>query len=128
MRKAAPAKSFRSLIVWQKAHSFVKEIYRGSQDFPKPETYGLRSQLRRASISVPANIVEGFRRRNASDKIRFLNIAQASLEEARYFIILSKDLFGADLEIAESIGEEVSKLLTSYMKTIEARNNRRQAK
>jgi four helix bundle protein len=56
-----PAKSFQDLIVWQKAHQFVLSVYRFSQNFPTSETYGLTSQLRRATVSVPANIAEGVR-------------------------------------------------------------------
>src|SRR5438132_7481035 len=87
-----PAKSFEDLIVWQKSHRLVLEVYKLSRGFPKDETYGLRSQLRRASVSVPGNIAEGFRKRSAADKLRYLNIAQGSLEEARYYLILAHDL------------------------------------
>ncbi len=58
-----PAKNFQDLIVWQKAHQLVLEVYRFSNNFPKAETYGLTSQLRRASVSVPANVAEGFRKK-----------------------------------------------------------------
>ena len=71
-----PAKTFRDLIVWQKAHQFVLAAYRLSESFPKPEIYGLTSQLRRAAVSVPANIAEGFKKTGRADKARFMNIAQ----------------------------------------------------
>ncbi len=90
--KRESAKNFQDLIVWQKAHQMVLEVYRLSSNFPKTETYGLTSQLRRATVSVPANIAEGFRKRGLADKIRFLNIAQGSLEESRYYLILANDL------------------------------------
>ena len=64
-----------------------------AKSFPKSETYGLTSQFRRAAVSVPANIAEGFRKRGRADKVRFLNIAQGSLEECRYYLILSDDLW-----------------------------------
>ena len=86
------AKRFADLIVWQKAHQFVLNIYRLSANFPKSEIYGLTSQLRRAAISIPSNISEGFKKRGKADKVRFLNIAQGSLEECRYYLFLIKDL------------------------------------
>ena len=87
-----PAKSFQDLIVWQKAHQFVLLVYELSKDFPKSEVYGLTSQLRRAAVSIAANIAEGFKKRSLTDKLRFLNIAQGSLEECRYYLILVEDL------------------------------------
>jgi len=88
----APAKTFQDLLVWQKAHALVLGIYRTTASFPKHETFGLCSQMQRAAVSVPANIAEGFKRRGRADKARFMNIAQASLEECRYFLILAQDL------------------------------------
>src|SRR5437667_7757197 len=87
-----PAKSFEDLVVWQKAHQFVLGIYRLTDGFPKTETYGLTSQLRRAAVSIPANIAEGFKKNGRPDKVRFMNIAQGSVEECRYYLILAKDL------------------------------------
>jgi four helix bundle protein len=68
----AAARRFQDLLVWQKAHAFVLEVYRASADFPRSEIYGLTSQLRRAAVSIPANIVEGFKRQGKADKARFL--------------------------------------------------------
>ena len=113
-----PAKTFEDLLVWQKAHSFVLTIYRLTETFPKNEIFGLTSQFRRAAVSIPANIAEGFRRRGASDKARFYNIAQTSVEECRYYLILVRDLGYADVEEANSIIQEVSKLLEAYSKSI----------
>jgi hypothetical protein len=73
-----PAKTFKELIVWQKAHRFVLAIYSLTKTFPSSEIYCLTSQMRRAAISIPANIAEGFRKRGENDKTRFLNIAQGS--------------------------------------------------
>jgi four helix bundle protein len=87
-----PARTFEDLIVWQKAHQFVLEVYQLTADFPKSEIYGLTSQFRRASVSIPANIAEGFKKKGDLDKVRFMNIAQASLEECRYYLILTQDL------------------------------------
>ncbi len=115
------AQNFQDLIVWQKAHQLVLKVYRFSSNFPKTETYGLTSQLRRASVSVPANIAEGFRKKGLADKIRFLNIAQGSLEESRYYLILSNDLeYGDTAELILYL-EEVSKLLNSDLTAIEKR-------
>lgn len=113
-----PAKSFQDLIVWQKAHQFVLSIYRFSDSFPQKEIYGLTSQLRRAAISIPANIAEGFKKRGIADKVRFMNISQGSLEECRYYLILTKDLgYGDSLELMSQL-EEVSKLLEAYSTSI----------
>lgn len=113
-----PAKSFQDLIVWQKAHQLVLSIYRLSEGFPKKEMYGLTSQLRRAAISVPANISEGFKKKGKADKSKYMNIAQGSLEECRYYLILVNDLeYGNSLELMSQL-EEVSKLLESYSTAI----------
>lgn len=116
--KRQAAKNFQDLIVWQKAHQLVLSVYRYSDTFPKREIYGLTSQLRRAAISIPANIAEGFKKKGKPDKIRFMNIAQGSLEECRYYLILSKDLgYGEYSELMLKL-EEVSKLLGSYSSSI----------
>ena len=73
-----PAKSFTDLIVWQKAHQFVLMLYKETKNFPKQEVYELTSQFRRAAISIPANIAEGFRKQSSLDKARFFNIAEGS--------------------------------------------------
>lgn len=113
-----PATRFTDLIVWQKAHQFVLGIYRLSARFPATEVYGLTSQFRRAAVSIPANIAEGFRRQTKAEKVRFLNIAQASLEECRYYLILTIDLGYGNTQKLQSQLEEVSKLLQSYCKAI----------
>jgi four helix bundle protein len=114
----APAKSFQDLIVWQKAHQLVLSIYKFSDSFPKNEIYALTSQLRRASISVPANIADGFRKKSKADKASFMNIAQGSLEESRYYLILANDLgYGESKDLMYHL-EEVSKLLERYSSAI----------
>ncbi len=118
-----PARTFQDLVVWRKAHQFVLGAYRYSATFPKTETYGLTSQLRRAAVSIPANIVEGFRRLNATEKLRFYNMAQASLDETHYFLILANDLeYGPSEELIAKI-EEVRRLLDSYVNTVRTKNN-----
>jgi four helix bundle protein len=104
--------------VWQRAHEFVLLTYRYSDRFPKAEIYGLTSQLRRAAISVAANIAEGFKKRGRGDKVRFLNISQGSLEECRYYLLLAKDLGYGETSPLEQKLTEVSKLLESYMRAI----------
>ncbi|MDI6762661.1 MAG: four helix bundle protein [Thermodesulfobacteriota bacterium] len=116
--KRSPAKSFQDLIVWQKAHHFILSIYKFTENFPKSETYGLTLQLKRAAISIPANIAEGFKKKTKPDKARFMNIAQGSLEECRYYLILAKDLGYGDTEALVSQIEEVSKILESYSSVI----------
>lgn len=113
-----PARTFRDLIVWQKAHEFVLGVYRITRQFPREEIYGLSSQFKRAAMSVPANIAEGFKKKGKADKVRFLNIAQGSLEECRYYLILTKDLDYGDTAKLLVLVEEVSKLLGSYMRAI----------
>jgi len=113
-----PAKTFAELLVWQKSHQFVLGVYRFSELFPRHEAYGLTSQLRRASVSIPANIAEGFKRRGKLDKGRFLNISQASVEECRYYLLLARDLnYGIEPSLM-SLLEEVSKLLDSYTQSV----------
>ena len=89
-------------------------VYRMSEAFPSKENFALTSQLRRAAMSVPANIAEGFKKRGVRDKARFLNIAQGSLEESRYFLILARDLGYADVTVSAGQLEEVSRLLEAY--------------
>lgn len=109
-----PAQNFQDLIVWQKAHQFVLSVYRLSKLFPREELYGLTSQFRRAAISVPANIAEGFKKRGRADKVRFMNIAEGSLEECRYYLVLTEDLGYGDCLKLRGLLEEVSKLLGRY--------------
>jgi four helix bundle protein len=111
-------RTFEDLKVWQKAHQLVIKIYRLSKGFPKDEMFGLTSQIRRAAVSVPANVAEGFKRVTVRDKLRFFNIAQASLEEVRYYLILVHDLeYGKSLRLREDL-EEVSRMLEVYRGTI----------
>jgi four helix bundle protein len=113
-----PAKSFQDLLVWRKAHKLVLAVYALTATFPKSETYGLALQMRRAAVSIPANIAEGFRRRGKADKARFLNIAEGSVEECRYFLILVKDLGYGDTLVITAALEEVSRLLGAYTAAI----------
>jgi len=110
--------NFTDLIVWQKAHNFVLSVYKTTSKFPKDEIYSLTSQSRRSAVSVPANIAEGYKKTSKKDKVRFYNIAQGSLEECRYYIILANDLhYGSFEELYKKL-EDVSKLLSKYSNTI----------
>lgn len=114
-KQRKPARSFEDLIVWQKAHAFVLDLYRETASFPTHETYGLRSQMRRSAVSIAANVAEGFAKQTKPDKAKFFNIAQGSTEEVRYYLILSRDLQylkNTDQLINNLL--EVSKLLRSY--------------
>lgn len=113
-------KTFRELLVWQRAHGFVLEVYKMTEIFPRNEIFGLTSQLRRAASSVPANIVEGFRRDTLKDSIHFYNIADASLEETKYHLLLAKDLRYVVEDIYQkniALAEEVGKLLTRWIQS-----------
>lgn len=118
MKKGVAAKRFEDLMVWQKAHEFVLAVYNLTASFPKHEVYGLTNQMRRAAFSIPANIAEGFKKRGTADKARFMNIAQGSVEECRYYLILAKDLNYGNTELLIKDLEEVGRLLQAYAKAI----------
>ncbi len=108
------AKSFTDLLVWKRAHTFVLHVYAMTKSFPKEEVYSLTSQFRRAAISIPANIAEGFKKRGPADKARFFNIAHGSLEECRYYCILSEDLgYGKFSDCLNGL-DEIGKMISSY--------------
>jgi four helix bundle protein len=113
-----PARTFQDVLVWRKAHQLVLAVYSFTKTFPKEETYGLVLQMRRAAVSVPANIAEGFRRRGKADKARYMNMAEASLEESRYYLILAQDLGYGDTSRLTTSLEEVSRLRNAYVKAI----------
>ena len=113
--------SFQDLKVWDKAHSLVLAVYRITQGFPQEEKFGLTQQIRRASVSVMANIAEGTKRRSDRDFSHFLNIAEGSLEEVKCYIILSKDLNYIDNGIFLdffSMSEEIGKMLQGLIKKL----------
>jgi four helix bundle protein len=114
----AKARTFRDLLVWNKAHQFVLEVYRLTPAFPKSEMYGLAQQMRRAAVSIPANIAEGFTRRGKADKARFMNMAEGSLEESRYYLILARDLGYGPTNVLLNSLDEVSRLLSAYTRAI----------
>jgi four helix bundle protein len=96
----------------------VIKTYGYSKAFPREEIFGITSQMRRAAVSVAANIAEGFVKFSPRDKIRFMNIAQGSLEECKYYILLCRELgYGTDKELVH-LAEEVGKLINSYISAI----------
>jgi four helix bundle protein len=114
MGRRPAAKSFEDLVVWRKGHEFVLGVYGLTKTFPKEETYGLTSQLRRAAVSIAANIAEGFRKRGKADKARFMNTAEGSADECLYYLILARDLgYGDTVALVRTL-DEVSRLLNAY--------------
>ncbi len=119
----AKIQNFEDLTVWQKSHELVLEIYKITKDFPKEEKFGLVSQMRRAAISVAANIVEGFKRRGRKDKVNFYNISQSSLTELQYYLILVRDLKYLDFDYLDKIKfiiDEVGKMLNGLISSIDS--------
>jgi four helix bundle protein len=115
-------RDFRDLTVWQKAHQSVLGTYKMTQAFPTEERFALVSQMRRAAISIPANIAEGFKKRSQKDKANFYNIAQGSLEELRYYLILAKDLgYYENIVPLWNLCDEVGKMLNSLIKSLGGR-------
>src|SRR3990172_370416 len=113
---------FEDLEVWKKAHRLVLDIYNITRGFPPEEKFGLVSQMRRAAVSIPANIAEGFKKQTLKDKSNFYNIAQGSLEELRYYLILSKDLryMQGNQEILNNV-EEIGRMLYGLIRSIKSR-------
>ena len=116
-------KDFRQLKVWEKAHQLALAIYKETKSFPKEELYGLTSQIRRASMSIPTNIAEGCGRQTDAEFARFLQIAMGSASETEYQLILAHDLEFLSKETHEKLHtnvEEVKRMLASLLKTLRA--------
>ena len=120
--KTGSAQSFQDLLVWQKAHEFVLHVYKMTEQFPDTEKFGLTSQLRRAAISIPANIAEGFKKQGQLDKVRFYNISQGSLEECKYYLILAQDLDYSNTTELTLLLDEVGRLLSGLIRSIRRRS------
>ena len=112
------------LIVWQRSHELVLRIYEVTKGFPKDEQFGLTSQIRRAAVSIPSNIVEGKARGSNKDYNRFLMMARGSLEEVKYQMLLAKDLKYIDentyIEIYKNM-DEVGRLLGGLINKLASR-------
>ena len=116
-------KDFRQLKVWEKAHQLALAIYKETKNFPKEELYGLTSQIRRASMSIPTNIAEGCGMNTDKEFARFLQIAMGSASETEYQLILAHDLEFLSKETHEKLHtnvEEVKRMLASLLKTLRA--------
>ena len=115
--------TFKQLLVWQRAHEFVLAVCKYTNSFPKSELYVLTSQFKRAAISVAANIAEGYKKKGKADKARFMNIAQGSIEECQYYLILSNDLKYGENSFLIELLDEISKMLQSYISKILSSNS-----
>ena len=114
------AKTYKEVIVWQKAHQLAIKIYKITKKFPPEEKFGLVSQMRRSAISVPSNIVEGYHRKNYKDALHFFNISESSLKELEYQTLLSYDLNYLnkdEFSKIKNLQNEVGKLLTKWKQT-----------
>ena len=116
-------RNFRELKVWEKAHHLTLGVYKASQSFPRDEIYGLTSQIRRSSVSVPANIAEGCGRNGDAELARFLQIAMGSASELDYHLQLARDLNllnSSDYAQLTSEVGEVKRMLTSFVQKLKA--------
>ena len=113
--------NFKKLNVWLKAHKLVLEVYKATEQFPKAEIFSLISQMKRATISVAANIAEGSKRKSMKDRKHFLMIAETSLEELKYYFLLSYELHYITKENGEILTEkarEIGRMLNGLSKSI----------
>ncbi|MBI5632221.1 MAG: four helix bundle protein [Nitrospirae bacterium] len=110
----------KKLIVWQKAHELAIAVYRITEAFPRHEQFGITSQLRRATLSIPTNIVEGYSRESNKEFIRFIDIARGSLAEAQYLLEFAKEIgySTTDITPVENLTHEVGKLLWSFQQNL----------
>jgi four helix bundle protein len=116
-------RDFRELKVWETSHRLVIEIYRATIDLPKEETYGLTSQMRRAAVSISANIAEGCGRDSEADFARFLRMAAGSASELEYHLLLSHDLQFLKDEIYHALSHQVAEvrhMLFSFIQKLKA--------
>lgn len=114
-------KDFRTLTVWQKSHKLAVKVYQLTSNFPKEEQYGITSQLRRAIISIPANIAEGCGRGSDKDFAKFVQIANGSASESEYLVLLSNKLGYLTKVNSDQFMEiicEIKKMLTSLIKNL----------
>jgi four helix bundle protein len=115
--------SFEQLVVWQESQNLAVDVYKISRDFPKEETFGVTSQIRRAASSVSANIAEGFGRSSAKDKLQFYTIAYGSLLETKNFLYLSEKLGYIEKQSCQDMIRQcttVQKLLNAFMKPLKS--------
>lgn len=116
---------FKKLLIWQKSMSLITKIYISTSNFPKEEIFGLTSQIRRSSISIPSNIAEGLGRESNKEFLRFLNISIGSLFEMQTQLEIAKNiayLNENEFNILYEDSREVERMLVSFMKKIKERN------
>jgi four helix bundle protein len=118
MPQRPAAQTFRDLMVWRKAHEFVLAIYRLTESFPEREKHGLAQQMRRAAVSIPADIAEGFGKRSLPEKGRFLNIAEGSVKERHCYLIPAHDFGYGRTEPLVGALEDASRILGAYARAI----------
>jgi len=119
-------KNYKELKVWQKSYRLCLEIYKATKEFPKEETYGLISQIRRSVISVPSNIAEGYGRKSTLEYIRFLHVAYGSICELETQVLLSGDLGyvkTAKLKIFQKEIGEIERMLKALIKSLESKHS-----
>lgn len=109
---------FEDLVAWQKAHGYVLGVYRVTRQFPKEEMFALTTQVRRAAVSCPSNIVEGFNRWYPAEKAHHYNIAVASIEESRCQLMLAHDLGYADTLALRNQASEAKRLIASLANSV----------
>ncbi|MFA6379176.1 MAG: four helix bundle protein [Candidatus Omnitrophota bacterium] len=117
--------TFKNIQVWEKSHNLVLHIYRITAQFPYSEKYGLTSQIRRSSASIPTNIVEGYKRKSVKEFSHFLNIAESSLEETKYHLLLACDLKYLDAKSYDDLvmlADEIGRMIFGFKKTLKAYN------
>ena len=113
--------SFKELTVWQEAMSLVEMVYIETRNYPKEEVYGLTSQTRRAAVSIPANIAEGYGRANRKEYLHFLSIASGSLAELETHLLLAtriKFINGQDMDVFQHQLNSVGRLLNALRKSL----------
>jgi len=114
-------KTYKDLLVWQKAMGLVKTVYQVSSEFPDSERFGLKTQLQRAAVSIPSKIAEGWGRESRKYFLNFLRISKGSLAELETLVIIARDLRYLDLELFEQINdktEEVSRMLNALIRSL----------
>jgi four helix bundle protein len=117
------ARNYKNIVAWQRSHGFTLLVYQLTSQFPDGERFGLTSQMRRAAVSVPANIAEGAVRESQVDYLRFLTIAVGSLNEVDYFLLLSKDLGYLSTERYSELQEQIAKAFAALHGLIKAVRN-----
>mgnify|MGYP003395044695 CR=1 FL=1 len=115
-------KSYKDLIVWQKAFKLVKLVYKKSSKLPKEEIFALQSQIRRSAVSIVSNIAEGSNRKTRKDYAHFLHIAFGSISELETQLLLCKELYAINIDEELDLLLEVSKMLRAIIKKLEPNN------